>query len=139
MEGKLSRVSDQRGQVTHDKMRRVRRSNASVLNLVLTYKWYDMIDKGDKREEYRAYDTWCGRVRSWIRKAKEKGNGLLVVAFQRAYKKPTMWWLVGEVATSGALKARGERSAPKAEWGEPELHFNHYVIKLAERVELVDE
>lgn len=34
-------------------MRKLKRSECAVLTLVLKGKWYDMIEGGEKREEYR--------------------------------------------------------------------------------------
>ena len=42
------------------------RSDCAVLKLVLKRKWYEMIERGEKREEYRAAtDYWLKRLANW--------------------------------------------------------------------------
>lgn len=117
-------------------MRKLKRSNCVVMPLVLTYKWYDMIDKGGKREEYRdgtrryavRFANFASRAHVYIGPilAAEK---IRVVAFQRSYTKPDMFWICKVV-----FRDHGKREHP--EWGEPEKP--HWVVKLLERVELED-
>ena len=33
-----------------------------ILHLFNTYKWYDMIERGEKPEEYRDIEVWKGRI-----------------------------------------------------------------------------
>jgi hypothetical protein len=56
------------------------------------------------------------------------GRKLIVVAFSRGYKKQDIFYIVDRI-----LYTEGSNHP---EWGEPETP--HYVIKLSERVELVD-
>lgn len=51
-----------------------------------------------------------------------------VVAFSKGYKKADMFYIVDNVYLAG--------DSNHPEWGEPKTP--HYVIKLGERVELVD-
>lgn len=105
-------------------MRQLKRSECAILPLVLKGKWYDMIASGKKEEEYRDYKPfWQKRICNFLRK---KGTG--VVAFSYAYTKADMFYTIKLVYKSF------ESNHP--EWGEPETP--HYVIKLGERVELVD-
>jgi len=54
-----------------------------VLNLVLSYKWYDEIEAGTKRIEYRAMSL------HWTKLIWSKRNEITHVRFQRAYDKDT--------------------------------------------------
>lgn len=75
-------------------MKKYNAKKCSILPLVLTHKWYDAIDKGDKREEYRLNsDRNQTLICNWMDRAKMDGL-LRVVAFQRGYSKPGMFWLV---------------------------------------------
>lgn len=114
-------------------MRAIKRSECVVIPLVLTYEWYDTIDKGDKREEYRAdtkrYETRFSNIllaatNIFGEKRKEK-----VVAFQRAYNKPSMFWICD-------VDFRRAGMARHPEWGEP--NEAHWVLKLIERVNIID-
>ena len=108
-------------------MRRLKRSECVVMPLVLTYKWYDMIDKGDKREEYRDATSWYEtRFNNFMYAFQYEGKRYPVVAFQRAYTKPGMYWLCEVLFRSEGCK--------HPEWGEPES--SHWVLHLLERIEL---
>lgn len=112
-------------------MRKLKRSECLVFPLVLTHEWYDMIDKSDKREEYRAdtkrYETRFG---NFLREATNifgERRKYKIVAFQRAYTKPGMFWLCD-------VDFRRVGMVRHPEWGEP--NEPHWVVKLLERVEL---
>lgn len=129
-------------------MRRVRKSECAVLHLVLKHKWFDMIERGEKREEYRDLDKWHGRIiRLFIRAgaANATSNAYLeriVVAFHRGYRKPSLFFklaLPHGIATTSFL-ASIPLSRPRClhpEWGEPETP--HFVIRLGERVVLEED
>ena len=114
-------------------MRTIKRSKCVVIPLVLTYKWYDMIDKGGKREEYRADTRRYGvRFTNFAMRTHRIVGGefkKMVVGFQRAYNKPSMFWWCD-------LEFRREGMARHPEWGEPDAP--HWVLRLLERVELED-
>ena len=112
-------------------MRTLKRSECVVMPLVLTYKWFDMIDKGDKREEYRA-DTkrYCVRFMNFSTRANNivgKEFKKKVVRFQRGYNKPSMFWCCD-------IEFRNKGMARHPEWGEPDAP--HWVLCLLERVKL---
>jgi hypothetical protein len=112
-------------------MKQLKRSECAVLPLVLKGRWYDMIASGEKKEEYRDSEVWGKRITKWFRRfiqIPEITN--LVVAFQRGYHKPSMWFELNGVCSEKDIRAK------HPEWGEPETP--HYVISLGERVELVD-
>lgn len=125
-------------------MRQIKRSECSVLNLVLAGEWYDMIASGEKKEEYReSKKYWWPRFANWdvnsmptcedfyatiFNERKPK-----VVAFSLGYKKADMFFIADAVLDPDA---KYPERTPHPEWGEPD--FPHYVIKLGERVELVE-
>ena len=112
-------------------VRTLDRKDCAMLHLVLKRKWYDMIERGEKKEEYRSYDVWCKRITKWLHKFNTNPQiQHLVVAFQRGYTKPSMWFDVFCVASEQAIG----REETHPEWGEPDTP--HYVISLGERVVL---
>lgn len=91
--------------------------NQKELRLVLTYKWYDMIDAGEKLEEYRDLTKF---YRSRI-----EGRDYDIVTFYRGYAKDrkTMSFKYG-----GYRVGTGQEK-----WGAvPGKQY--YVIKLGERL-----
>ena len=103
-------------------MRCLNANDCAVLRLVLTGKWYFLIDSGVKREEYRALsDYWTRRITNW-----QQNLGVHVVAFSFGYRKADMFFLCGDCYTTWVRR--------HANWGEP--FESHYVICLGERVEL---
>jgi hypothetical protein len=121
-----------------DKMRQIKKNKCSVLKLVLKRKWYDMIASGEKREEYRESKShWWTRIGRWMAGSVPDGDGFgvmfMVVAFSLGYKKADMFFIADAVLYPDAKYP--ERTC-HPEWGEPD--FPHYVIKLGERVELVE-
>jgi hypothetical protein len=116
-------------------MKQLKRSECAILPLVLEGEWYDMIASGEKKEEYRdAKRFWQTRIVNWNLRAmhfyRDKGSWgkTQVVAFSRGYKKADMFFTI--------ISVMPKEGSDHPEWGEPETP--HYVIKLDERVELVD-
>ena len=108
------------------------RNRCSVLPLVLKGKWYDMIASGEKREEYRDWNIWSKRISNWLHRFNQSpGVEHLVVAFQRGYRRPSMWFEAC-VSSESTLPPR----RPHPEWGEP--NGPHFVIALGGRIELTD-
>ena len=92
-----------------------------VLDLVLKHKWYDMIDVGDKREEYREYkDYWYNRL---IDKEALRAKPYTHVRFRRGYTKKTMLFKIDSITIGGGL--------PR--WGAP-TGRDVFIIKLGERM-----
>lgn len=122
-------------------MKQIKRNECAILPLVLKGQWYDMIDSGEKKEEYRdAKPFWTKRLDSWTRKTMNKScdwhKGVWgkhrVVAFSRGYKKTDMFFIV-----NGVINSQDEPPwIEHAKWGKPATP--HYIILLGERVELVD-
>lgn len=109
-------------------MRTIKRSECSILPLVLKGKWYEMIDRGVKPYEYRfATPYWTKRFSNWINRHLDR-NVESVVEFRLGYQTnaPRMAWTVNGVYVKAF--------AMNPEWGEPEQ--KHFAIKLGERIEL---
>lgn len=115
-------------------MRELNRSECAILPLVLKRRWYDMIDRGEKREEYRDYKPyWKRRMVNWTSHQRESwdsiyNNKWLVIGFSRGYKKPDMFFLL--------LRHDVTEHATHLEWGEPRTP--HFVLVLGERVTLTE-
>lgn len=109
-------------------MKQLKRSQCSILPLVLKGKWYDMIASGKKKEEYRA-DTpyWHRWFSNWVMNLPLPGH--LVIAFSRGYCKPDLF-----IEVSG-INIYPNQQHP--DWGEPA--GSHYVIAFKSRVELIDD
>lgn len=83
-----------------------------ILDLVLTYKWYDMILSDEKREEYRDIAKWRKRI---------IGKPYTHVRFHRGYTSTVQILRIDEVTTGIGRK----------EWGAPDEKV--IIIKLGER------
>lgn len=108
----------------------LKRSDCVVITLVLTGRWYKMIDEGGKREEYRRvcdhYRTRLSNFEDMVATNKDKTP---VVAFSLGYRKPTMWFVVDSVLARSA-----EVEPVHPEWGEDRI--DRFVLRLGERVAL---
>ena len=92
-----------------------------ILDLVLKHKWYDMIDVGDKPEEYRQNnDYWNNRL---IDKETLRVKPFSHVRFHRGYTSTTMLWTITDISLG-----RG-----KTEWGAP-ADKDVFIIKLGSRL-----
>lgn len=86
------------------------------LMLILKGKWYDMIESGEKREEYRDLSRhWVSRI--WCHKDEIKA-----VTFHRGYTNTTMTFEVKEITVGKGNPA----------WGAPEEEV--FIIKLGQRI-----
>ena len=116
-------------------MTRLDRSECAILPLVLTGRWFDMIERGEKREEYRAAtEYWSKRLFRWNRMP-----GCPVVEFRLGYAKnaPRMaFWCFGSPTASGMMSFCYVEERRHPEWGEPETP--HFANRLGGRVELSD-
>lgn len=86
---------------------------SDTLHLVLKYRWYDMINRGEKTEEYRAISTWQRRI----------GENVKFVVFHRGYSSVVMKFRIGRVSIG----------LGKPEWGAPQ-DKEVLIIKLGERL-----
>ena len=113
-----------------------------ILHLFNTYKWYDMIERGEKPEEYRDIEVWKGRICRYGN-AKHVGQNKVCTAqcpffmpmcrvavptdithicFHRGYSSTTMLWKVASIAVG-----HGDRKL-----GAPEGYV--FIIRLKERI-----
>lgn len=84
-----------------------------ILDLVLMYKWYDLIDKGRKREEYRTIkEYWQKRL---------EGTHYTHVRFRRGYTSTTMLWKIDIISIGVGFPS----------WGAPSEAC--YIISFHER------
>ena len=111
-----------------------KRSECVFLYLTLKRRWYDMIAKGIKEEEYRDYKPfWASRIERWSATVSKHR----VVAFSLGRRRADMFFLCEPIG-SGVEPARLYfKSCIHPEWGEPRTP--HYVIPLSSRVEFEDE
>ena len=111
-------------------MRQLKRYECAILPLVLKKKWYDLIDRGEKKEEYRdAKPFWDKRITKWL--SCQEGlfgisNKYLVIGFSRGYRKPDMFFM--------ARHCEKREVSIMPAWGEPQ--GEHFVLGLGDRVAL---
>ena len=92
-----------------------------ILDLPLKAKWYDMIDSGDKLEEYREYkDYWRKRL---IDEETLRLKPYTHVRFRYGYTKRTMLFEIAGITVGMGL--------PK--WGAP-TYREVFIIKLGQRI-----
>ena len=121
-------------------MKKLKRSECSVLPLVLKTKWYRMIESGFKREEYRDHtDYWNKRIANWINRHVDEGK-TAVVEFRLGYHAdaPRMAFRLDALLGPAPRIEIKSAFSPHPGWGEP-FGTAYWTIRLGERVELVDE
>ena len=106
-----------------------------ILDLPLKAKWYEMIESGEKPEEYRANKPyWCKRLLGYVR-ASVLGythvrylsvnlKGYTHVRFRYGYTKRTMMFEIDDIRMGFGNPA----------WGAPEDEIV-FIIKLGKRKE----
>lgn len=122
-------------------MDEIKREKCAILSLVLKGKWYEMIEHGGKREEYRdATKYWQIRLHNWDKRF--TAHNTPVVEFRRGYSPnaPRMaYWTLGIETVSGMRPyAYVDQSCDKLRhpsWGEPSTP--HFFIELGGRVTLI--
>ena len=128
--------------------RKLRRSECVVLPLVLKRQWYDMIENGTKKIEWRRADYWLNRVHKWFRTAWI--NSLVpVVEFRHGYAKDArrMAFVCGWLWNRS--KKRFTYCTPPYVWQNANIPVQHpelgetqierVAILVGERVELVEQ
>lgn len=119
-----------------------------TLDLALKFQWYDMIDSGEKKEEYREIkDYWCKRIKGFgqpmvcpyslpsngeERICQMKGTTCLSgsevkydkIRFRRGYTNTYMTFKIDSMRVGKG----------KPEWGAPEDE-NVFIFVLGERIE----
>ena len=117
-------------------MKTLKRSECAVLPLVLKKQWYDMIDRGEKRIEYReAKPYWIRRIANWCRRM---DTGVTpVLEFRCGYRAgaPTMAFVAG--VGNGAKLIYDYRTAsdPVQHPDIGEFPGARYCLFIGERVE----
>lgn len=109
-------------------MNAIKKEECIVLPLVLKKHWYDMVASGKKKEEYRVSESVMRQIERWFGAA-AINNKRLVVRFFLGYQKGR------PSATFEADMPYSTTQSMQPNWGEP--NGFHYVIPLAEEVELV--
>lgn len=111
-------------------MGKLNRKNCAILPLVLKSKWYNLIEQGVKKEEYRTSKSVIRMIQRWWGEGNIEKD-FAVVEFRRGYRAdaPRMAWIVAGVY----LRKAGCFADP--EMGEP-TDITHYALELVERVEL---
>ena len=66
------------------RLKKLKRSHCAVLSLVLKRQWYDLIENGTKKIEWRRADYWLNRVRGWF-KLSQIEDLVPVVEFRDGY------------------------------------------------------
>ena len=124
-------------------MIKLKRSECAVLSLVLERKWFEMIERGEKREEYRDDSRyWFTRLENWA-----LATRIHVAEFRMGYARnaPRMAFSMAglpvaplhlEPPFAALVFAKVRQHAVHRDWGEPVAR--HIVIALDERVELAD-
>lgn len=98
-----------------------------TLHLILKSKWYDMIDRGEKKEEYREIKPYWGK--RLVEEPMDEDSGHVFfrdydcVCFHKGYTSVTMTFKINEM-TIGIGNMR---------WGAP-TDIPVFIIKLGERV-----
>ena len=97
-----------------------------TLKLVLKKKWYDLIDKGIKREEYREIKDYYTK-RLFLKDTEPKVKKFSYVTFYLGYQKnrPSMIFRIKLI----------DVGIGRPEWGAEEGKLC-YIIVLGERIEL---
>lgn len=97
---------------------------SKVLHLVLKHKWYDMIERGEKKEEYRDPTMY------WIKRIFDLHNSTSslivkhnIVCFHRGYTNRIMSYEINDVVISTG----------KEEWGAEPIR-KYLVIRLGKRI-----
>lgn len=116
-------------------MPKLKRSECAILPLVLKGKWFDMIERGEKKEEYRLRtDYWNKRIFNWF----ESDKSPHVIEFRHGYRRDArrMAFRVGNGAGFTFQSRVGKDDREHPEWGEPDVP--HFALNFGERVELED-
>lgn len=98
-----------------------------VLNLPIKGKWFDMIARGGKREEYRDCENrQMQRAYLWASNNRWWGDTEPVAVFRNGYRMDSRALAVDIVG----FDLRGRYDVKHPEWGEPKCRRLHLVVKL---------
>lgn len=114
-------------------MMKLRRERCAILPLVLKAEWYDMIECGVKREEYRTSPRVLKQIQRWWGEVKIE-NKSAIVEFRRGYRAdaPRMTLLASRVYF------RPVDSFINPDQGEP-TDAPHYAIVLEGIIPITDK
>lgn len=111
------------------------KNKMKTLNLVLKHKWYDMIDRGEKPEEYREIKPyWTKRltdynnIHKWFEDIYKRKFNVSIphrythVCFHKGYTSTTMTFEINRIVIGTG----------NPEWGAPDKPV--FIIKLGQRV-----
>lgn len=127
---------------------KLKRGECVVLPLVLKRHWYDMIENGTKKIEWRRADYWLNRVAAWFHKCSRE-NLVPVVEFRHGYAKDArrMAFVCGWLWN--IRKKRFIYCTPPYAWQSANIPVQHpelgetpierVAILVGERVELVEQ
>ena len=130
------------------RLKKLKRSRCVVLSLVLKRQWYDLIESGVKKIEWRRADYWLDRVSAWFQKS-WRDNLVPVVEFRHGYAAdaPRMAFVCGWLWNRP--KRRFTYCTPPYGWQSADTPVQHpqlgetpikrVAIHIGERVELVDD
>ena len=104
-----------------------------VLNLPIKGKWFDMIVRGEKLEEYRDCEhRQVQRAYLWASNDPDWSLTKPVAVFRNGYSMDSRALVVG----IEGFDLRGRESVKHPEWGEPKCRRLHLVVKLGARLKL---
>ena len=110
-------------------MIRLKREDCVLLHLPLMKKWYSMIESGEKTEEYRDMtQSWYVRIQNVLSRSGKNAVKTIIAAFALGRRRATMFFKVESIVL--------ETGSVHPSWGEPQ--YRHFVIRLGERVEMVE-
>lgn len=96
---------------------------SAILQLPLQQQWWNLIETGEKKEEYREIKAyWYDRITNAYIVSCIEGKPMKV-CFRRGYTKDTMTFIVNKISIGHG----------KPEWGAPE-DKDVFIISLGERV-----
>lgn len=115
-----------------------KKEQSDTLHLFLKGKWYDMIESGEKKEEYRNADYWCSRIIDQNANegflANDNGRTFVIgrlmpvhkaVCFHRGYTNTTMTFRIEGL----------NYGKPNPLWCEPgDAKKDFLIIKLGKRI-----
>ena len=122
-------------------MDEIKREKCAILSLVLKGKWYDMIEHGVKREEYRdATKYWRIRLNNWDKRFTAHNTPVVEFRWGYGHNAPRMaYWTLGIETVSGMRPyAYVDQHCDKLRhpsWGEPSTQ--HFFIELGGRVTII--
>lgn len=117
-------------------MKRLKRSECAVLHMGLKRHWYQMIESGTKKVDFReASEYWRSRIGNWTGRMEGKTP---VLEFQNGYGRfsPRMWFVAGR--GEGVLFTYRGAKVPVQHKELGEFPKARYCLLIGEQVMLED-